>query len=408
MMKKKTALTLLVLLTLALSGFVTGNIDGTPAGPERIILNPSQDPAHEQAVTWRNSARLETPSVQLAPARDSADLEDHAKEFSPSEEEVAIGNGITAWHYSALISGLDPGTLYYYRVGSEENWSEWTAFTTAEADFKPFSFVYLGDPQVGVQPYCPRVFQQALKSAPDALFWLFSGDQVNVGNSDEEFGDFFNAGSWMFRSVNILPTAGNHEYPRNADLLSRELTPLWKPHYTLPLNGPEGLDETAYWVDYQGLKLIVLNNNEKVEEQRDWLEQVLKDNTASWTVIGMHQPIYSTGSDRDNPKLQELFLPLIDTYKVDLVLQGHDHTYGRTYPLRKGKIVTAGENGTVYVVSSSGAKFYEQNPRYLHLMAETALDTQLFQVIDLEEDALHYRALTVTGEVIDQFTVRKK
>ncbi len=408
MMRKKTALTFLILFSLPLSGFITGNPDGSSAMPERIILNPAQDPAHEQSVTWRSATRIENPLLQLAPARTSVDLEDHAREFSPSEKEVAIGNGQTAWHYSAVISGLEPGTLYYYRVGSEENWSEWIGFNTPEDAFKPFTFVYLGDPQVGVQSYCPRIFRQAQKSAPDALFWLFGGDQVNVGDSDEEFGDFFNAGSWMFRSINIMPTAGNHEYPRSANLLNRELTPLWKPHYTLPMNGPEGLDETAYWVDYQGLKLIVLNNNEKVEEQRDWLEQVLKDNTSRWTVIGMHQPIYSTGSDRDNPELQELFLPLIDTYGVDLVLQGHDHTYGRTYPLKNGEIVTAGEKGTVYVVSSSGAKFYEQNPRYLHLMAETALDTQLFQVIDLEEDALHYRAVTVTGEVIDQFTAKKK
>jgi len=414
-MRYKIRITSIVLFLLIISPASAGITDSCQA-PERIILNPAAEPAHEQAVTWRTRKRTAKPMIQLAPPRAESDLEDFAESFPAVAEMVATTDTEYAWHYSALLEGLEAGTRYYYRVGSDENWSEWISFTTAEDSFAPFSFVFLGDPQVGLRSYCPRLFRKALRTAPDARFWLFAGDQVNVGDSDQEWGDFFSAGSWIFRETNIIPVAGNHEYPRSADLLGRELTPLWKPHYTLPLNGPEGLDETAYWVDYQGLKLIVLNNtvvtnphvNEKAEEQRDWLAGVLEENEARWTIVSMHQPIYSTGSERDNPELQKLLLPLFDEYGVDLVLQGHDHTYGRTYPLKAGQIASGGEKGTIYVVSSSGSKFYDQNPLYLHLMAETALDTQLFQVIDLEEDALHYRAVTATGEVIDQFTVRKK
>lgn len=407
MMGKKLNLTALILLALFLTAFPAQSLVAGDLIPERIILNPTQDPAHQQAITWRSSAKLEHPLVQLAPARPGVDLEDHSREIETQAERVELADGQEAWSYSAIINGLDPETLYYYRVGSEENWSEWISFTTAATEFKPFRFVYFGDPQVGLQSYCPRIFRQALRAAPDALFWLFGGDQVNRGNSDEEFLDFFQAGGWMFKCINIIPTVGNHEYPRITGQDERRLTPLWRPHYTLPENGPEGLEETSYWIDYQGLKLIVLNNNQQVAEQRDWLEGILRNNTAKWTILSMHQPIYSTGSDRDNPELQELYLPLIDKYGVDLVLQGHDHTYGRTYPLRNNKIAVAGENGTIFVVSSSGSKFYRQNPRYLHLMAKTALDTQLFQVIEVEEEALHYRAETATGSIIDQFTIRK-
>lgn len=407
-MKKKITLLILFFSTLILSEFNCVSAEGsTHLLPERIILNPTRYPAHEQAVTWRSATRLEKPVAQLAPARNGVDLDDYSRNIQAACEQVNISDTQTAWQYSAVIKMLDPGTTYYYRVGSEENWSEWISFTTAEDSFAPFSFVYMGDPQLGLRTYCPRLFRQALRSAPEALFWLFCGDQVNVGNSDEDFRDFFYAGSWMFRSINIIPVVGNHEYPRPAALQTRKLTPLWKPHYTLPENGPEGLEETSYWLDYQGVKIIVLNGNEKLGEQRDWLEDVLRDNSARWTVIGMHQPIYSTGSKRDNPELQELFLPLFDSYGVDLVLQGHDHTYGRTFPLKGGEPTSAEEKGTVYAVSSSGAKFYEQNPLYLNLMAKTALDTQLFQVIDVEKNTLRYKAITVTGEVIDEFTLRK-
>lgn len=376
--------------------------------PARIILNPTTDPAHEQAVTWRTGTRLESPMVEVAPARQGVDLEDYSRKIKARAEQVQISDSTSVWHYSAVIRKLKPGTLYYYRVGAEENWSEWISFRTTQISFEPFSFVFMGDPQLGFRTYVPRIFRQALLTSPEARFWLFGGDQVNVGDSDQEFGDFFGAGSWMFRSINILPVAGNHEYPRSNDLLmTKKLTPLWKPHYTLPENGPDGLEETCYWIDYQGVRIIILNGNEKLVEQGAWLEKILKKNSSAWTIVGIHQPVYSTGSDRDNPELQELFLPLFDRFAVDLVLQGHDHTYGRTYPLRAGEIATAGDKGTVYVVSSSGAKFYEQNPRYLDLMAETTLDTQLFQVIDLKKNALHYQAVTATGEVIDSFTLRK-
>ena len=407
-MKNKIMLLILIFSTLIFNGLILGGTDeSSRLQPERIILNPTRNPAHEQAVTWRSRALVEKPIVQLAPARNGVDLDDYSRNISAKGEQVSISNTESAWHYSAVVKRLVPGTTYYYRVGSEENWSEWISFTTATEKFSPFTFVYMGDPQIGFRTYIPRLFRQALRSVPDARFWLFCGDQVNVGDSDQEFGDFFDAGSWMFRSINILPVPGNHEYSSTPVLLTRELTPLWRPHYTLPENGPKGLEESSYWLDYQGVKIIVLNGNEKLEVQQDWLERILRRNSARWTVVGMHQPIYSTGSERDNPELQELFLPLFDKYGVDLVLQGHDHTYGRTFPLKAGEIAVGGEKGVVYAVSSSGAKYYEQNPLYLNLMAKTALDMQLFQVIDVEENTLHYKAMTVTGEVIDSFTLRK-
>ncbi len=407
-MTKKKYILIPIFLYFVLTGATVGETGEIPSlHPERIILNLTQNPAHEQAITWMTEAKLEKPAVEVARSRNGVDLESYSWNIPAESEPAGISDSETAWFYSTVIRSLDPETTYNYRVGSENNWSEWSSFTTAGDSFEPFTLVYMGDPQVGLQTYVPRLFRQALRSAPDARIWLFCGDQVNVGDSDKEFGEFFAAGSWMFRSINILPVAGNHEYPRAGLLLARALTPLWRLHYTLPENGPAGLEETCYFVDYQEVKFIVLNGSEKLEAQRDWLETVLRSNTAIWTIVAIHQPIYSTGNKRDNPELQELFLPLFDRYGVDLVLQGHDHTYGRTYPLKEGKIVSGEARGTVYVVSSSGEKFYTQNPLYLELMAKTVLDTQLFQVISFEKNVIHFKAVTATGGVIDEFTVRK-
>ena len=181
---------------------------------------------------------------------------------------------------------------------------------------------------------------------------------------------------------------------------------LWRAHFTLPENGPDKLEETAFYIDYQGVRLIFLNGNRKYEEQVEWMESLLSNNRNRWTIVAIHQPFYSTGKKRDNPKLRELFLPLIDKYTVDLVLQGHDHSYGRTYKLRNGKIVDDSEKGTVFVVSVSGPKFYVLNERCRHLMKKVGTDVQLFQVITVDKDVLRFESRTVTGELYDSFKLK--
>ena len=65
------------------------------------------------------------------------------------------------------------------------------------------------------------------------------------------------------------------------------------------------------------------------------------------------------------------------------------------------------EKGTVYVVSSSGPKFYAMNPRYEKLMAKTAADLQLFQVVSVAENTLTMKAYTAAGALFDSFEIAK-
>lgn len=74
-----------------------------------------------------------------------------------------------------------------------------------------------------------------------------------------------------------------------------------------------------------------------------------------------------TGLRGNSYKKVEDWTGIFDKYEVDLVLQGHNHEYSRSYPLRGGTIVPEGEipkgayRGTVYVVTNaSGRKFNEK------------------------------------------------
>ncbi len=53
-------------------------------------------------------------------------------------------------------------------------------------------------------------------------------------------------------------------------------------------------------------------------------------------MVTFHQDIYGSGvdhSDSDGMVLRTQLTPMFDKYDIDVVLQGHDHTYSRTYQL---------------------------------------------------------------------------
>ena len=134
--------------------------------------------------------------------------------------------------------------------------------------------------------------------------------------------------------------------------------------------------------------------------------------------------MYSAAKRRDNPDLRKYLQPVIDKHAVDIVLQGHDHTYGRTTRVRHshageaehehvepenvpvGVRARSDETGTVYVVSVSGPKMYTVDKK--PVMERTAQNTQLYQVITIDGDTLRFSAYTAVGDLFDRFTLHKE
>jgi len=378
--------------------------------PQRMILNLTETPSSSQAVTWRTVSDVSNPQAQVARVTESSDLMGTARTLQADSQQVAVGNKKSVYHHCAVFTSLSPDTLYAYRVGDgQQHWSEWNQFKTASEIPSPFKFVYFGDPQEQVRSMCSRIFRTAYKTAPDAAFWHFVGDLVDNGDRDEEWAELFDAFGWIPRTTPMILLPGNHEYPDRRYLNGKEykLFPLWRPHFTLPGNGPAGLEETVYFLDYQGVRFVMLNGNEQFEKQALWLDGILSQNPRRWTIVAIHQPIYSTGKTRINSPRRNSFLPVFDKYSVDLVLQGHDHTYSRTAKIKNGSRVADTEKGTVYIISVSGPKFYPLNNQHQGIMDKRGTDRQLFQVISLEEHRLLYECYDARGELYDSFVLKK-
>jgi 3',5'-cyclic AMP phosphodiesterase CpdA len=389
--------------------------------PDRIILTWCDDPARTQAVTWRTDPTVTEAFAQIAPATDGPEFVKTAEQVTAQTVFLTSDLGEAAYHV-VRFQNLTPKTTYAYRVGDGENWSEWFQFRTASDRPEPFRFVYFGDAQNEVRSLWSRVIREAILDAPDTRFLLHAGDLINRAENDAEWGEWFQAGGWANAMIPNIVTPGNHEYVKGTPPAEASLSKHWRPQFTLPENGPSELaehhGETAYWIDYQGVRIISLNSNVRQAEQVPWLEKVLRDNPCRWTIVTFHHPLYSAAKRRDNEALRNLWQPVFDEFRVDLVLQGHDHTYART-GLVQGSQLVGTENepvgatavsaaGTVYVVSVSGPKMYDLARPKRAEFQRVAEDTQLFQIITIDGDELRYRACTATGRPYDGFTLKKR
>lgn len=269
------------------------------AMPDRILLSWKSDPARSQAITWRTDTSVQHAFVELARASDGPLFVAAAKRHLAKTEAHRTDLGTV--HYHAInLNDLTPDTLYVYRLGDGTNWSEWIHFRTAKDGPEPFTFIYFGDAQNDVKSHWSRVFREAFADAPRAGFMLHAGDLINRGNRDVEWGEWCSAGGWVNATIPTIAVPGNHEYdidrtvplPETAEeqkKLPRSLTSRWQVRFEFPDNGPaefsQHLAETAYFLDYQGVRMVALNSMEDFAVQAKWLDRVLSDNPCRWTIV---------------------------------------------------------------------------------------------------------------------------
>jgi len=369
--------------------------------PDRVILTWAADPATTQAVTWRTDTTVQKSIAQIAVAEDGPLFKKKARDV-PAKTETYRSNLGDANYHSVRLDNLQPATKYVYRVGDGYNFSEWSHFTTASDKPAPLEFVYVGDAQNDIHEMWSRVIRSSFTDAPRARFLIHAGDLINTAERDEQWGEWHRAAGWINQTVPSIPTPGNHEYgklPSGERALNRN----WHPQFTLPGNGVPGLEETNYYLDIQGVRVVSLNSNVKQQEQAAWLDKLLSSNPNQWTIATFHHPIFSTAKGRDNPELRNLWKPIFDKHRIDLVLTGHDHSYGRSNLITG---MTKKEAGTVYVVSVSGPKQYAVTPA--EWMQRKAEDTQLYQIIRIDGSKLTFEARTARGDLYDAFDLRKR
>lgn len=392
--------------------------------PDRIVLTPAADPARGMAVAYRTDTVQRLSEAQIAVAVDGPTLEEKAVTVTgPAGIYRDSANGPALYHQIRFES-LVPDTTYAYRLKGSAGWSEWLQFRTAAAAAKPFRFLYLGDVQNGILTHASRVIRQAFHAHGGIDLVAHAGDlaaQRDDLDHDDEWGEWNQAGGFNWSIIPQLPATGNHEYlevPLPDGKESHRLGPYWPLQFALPTNGAPGVKATTYYVDYQGVRFIILDGTSAIElgtmsAQTRWLDETLASSKAKWNVVLFHQPVFTCARPQDTAPIKASWKPVFDRRKVDLVLQGHDHCYSRLTS-EAGREASAiahqkdAVQGPVYLVSVTGSKMYGLNDRARTQPDKTAEATELYQIIDVDNDRLKFRTYTASGRLYDGFDLERR
>jgi 3',5'-cyclic AMP phosphodiesterase CpdA len=204
-----------------------------------------------------------------------------------------------------------------------------------------FTFVHVSDTQA-----YPDYFKRVLTSVVGkANFLLHTGDVVESSKYEYEWTAMLDGNKEYLSQIPIMAISGNHEttYKNGSNETFKHF------NYNIPQQKETSLG-FFYSFEYGNVKFIMLNTNDLANsqlkpEQYDWLVQELKNNDSKWTIVSMHNPMYSVGQwGADTSKngialsLRTQLQGIFAQYGVDIVLQGHDHTINRTHPIdRNGR-----------------------------------------------------------------------
>ncbi|HEX7853728.1 MAG TPA: metallophosphoesterase family protein [Sphingobium sp.] len=390
--------------------------------PDRVVLTPGADPSRNMAVAYRTDLAQTATEAQIAIAVDGPTLEEKARTVTGSSRAKDSANGAALYH-QVRFSDLTPDTVYAYRLKGSAGWSEWLQFRTAAAESKPFRFLYLGDIQNGILTYASRVIRQAFHANGGIELVVHAGDlaaQRDDLDHDDEWGEWNQAAGYNYAIVPQIPATGNHEYvdltlPNGQE--SRKLGPYWPLQFALPDNGAAPVKATTYFVDYQGVRFIVLDGTSALdlgtmEAQTRWLDDTLATSKAKWNVVLFHQPVFTCARPNDMAEIKAAWKPVFEKRRVDLVLQGHDHCYSRLTS-EAGRAASAAARATgaiqgpVYLVSVTGSKMYALNDRARTQPDKTAEATELYQIVDVAGDRLKFRTFTASGKLYDGFDLER-
>ncbi|GAA1593298.1 purple acid phosphatase family protein [Actinoplanes couchii] len=359
-----------------------------PATLSAVILGVGANET-QRIVTWYSSADS-TQSVQLAPAASvtGGEFPAGAQTFAAlGSANIASSGG---FNRHATITGLAEHTSYSYRVGSEGNWSP--AYTFKTQDFEgDYDFLFYGDPQIGAsgnvandQAGWTDTLNVSLAANPDAELLVSGGDQVETANTEAQWNAFL--ASDKLRQYPWMATIGNHDVGGKA-YEQHLYTPNTDRSGSYYSNGNPASNTSGgnYWYIHKDTLFIDLNSNSYATSQGGggdaahvkYVTDVINQHgaEAKWTVLVYHHAIYSAAAhakDSDAKVRRVDFPKTFSDLGVDLVLQGHDHVYTRSYLIKNGQKanpdekpgaseVFAGPGGVLYVTSNSasGSKYYD-------------------------------------------------
>ncbi|MCH5198765.1 MAG: metallophosphoesterase [Oscillospiraceae bacterium] len=308
--------------------------------------------------------------------------------------------------HTVTVSSLTRGKTYVYKIGdaSKGFWSDTAEIYIPKTSDEDFSFLFLSNIASG-NPSGYEAWARTLKAGKaysDASFALLAGSSVLNGNDDAQFSLALNTAGNTLRGLPLYYAAGKNDA---AD------TAMVKKHFA-SIPADKFADDTSgsyYSFDYSGVHFAVINTNDVNEDgtlisyQFDWLNEDLEGSDAHWKIVVMHDPVI--GGDSINEALLDQLLPVLSSASVDLLLQGGENSYYRSYMIRQGSFIKDTDtiikkiNGREYVSLVSVGTLAINGGTAANYLGEATPDSSKINKA-VSQNAPMFTAITVSGEDI--------
>ena len=340
----------------------------------------------------------------------------HRVEGTLERQRVNTMNEVT-------INELEPSKKYFYSVYTNDSLlasgEDYYFITSPDSSVNSFSFYAMGDigqpKHRGGFPDVTAYQIDHLDKRPD--FGLGLGDILYLAGESEVADKYlFDHMALINRNIPFYPALGNHDWRSVPD---KNFEQEWK----LPNN------EHYYSFEYANAYFIALDSRDgnlyEVKEQTEWLEQTLIEaqNKYDWIFVYLHHNGKTCSYKPDYQAVIDLY-PLFAKYNVDLVLNGHAHTFERPHPYdANGNVLEqyrsntslypAISDGFIQITTGAGGKLHsslnlDDGEECLNSLIANKFHKGHFSLIEVDVKRLTFKAIaSKDGKVYDEFVMVK-
>ena len=326
----------------------------------QISLTPGSD-ASQLNFAWYSLASEGVPKLKIGVGRQMK----NAKVYTASQQNATEDkDGVSYKSNKVTVKGLKENTTYYYSYQINGVYTTPVKYQTKDSD--KFSFIFVGDPQIGSSnplkgedtaefyqaqsdSVCNDSFnwEATLNAAMDqtndqAAFVVSAGDQIQTTKkkspnkaawvSEIEYAGYLSPD--VLQSLPVATSVGNHDADNEN----------YTYHFNTPNNSDLGSNDIVggdYWFTYGDALFMMLNTQDTdTAEHKQFMEQAIAANPdCKWRIVTMHQDIYGSAEHSNEPEITNLrytLVPYFEANGVDVVLTGHDHAYSRSRILKGG------------------------------------------------------------------------
>ncbi|MEC7945953.1 MAG: metallophosphoesterase [Myxococcota bacterium] len=325
-------------------------------------------------------------------------LADHAVVFGPADGELesktrsvrTIEVDATHHVHIADMEGLQPDTIYAYRVQSGATEGTVHEFRTAPGPRAATRIAWMADNQEGADRFATHVRHLSAR-APDLL--VVAGDIVADMDALSQWRDDWWAPleeRGFASTVPVLVARGNHDRHH----------PYAYAYTALPGN------EDFYSFRYGSVFVIVLDTQQPMSNQPHPLDQAgfiqealagADATSADFRVAVFHQAPYTNirqDSSDGNAGVRSVWMEPLKAGGVDLVIGGHYHSYQR------GEL-----DGVTHVVVGGGGSTLLSGPEEELWTHMTLLERAWhYSVMDVVDGQLSWVTYDIDDQVLDRFT----